>query len=138
MSRDNGIKSYRDLLVWQKGMALVKEVYWVTRAFPVEERFGLSIQMRRAAVSVPSNIAEGQARQGKKEFVQFLSHAEGSLAELDTQLTLALELGYCRQSDGQRIATMIAELQNMIAALRRSLILRLSSDERSPVLATNH
>jgi four helix bundle protein len=66
--------------------------------------------MRRAAVSVPSNIAEGQARQGKKEFVQFLSHSEGSLAELDTQLTLAVDLGYCRDSSADQSAAMIAEL----------------------------
>jgi four helix bundle protein len=123
------IKSYRDLLVWQKGMALPKQVYGMTRAFPGDERFGLTAQMRRAAVSVPSNIAEGQARRGRKEFVQFLSHAEGSLAELDTQLMLAVELGYCRPSDAQGSVATIAELQKMMASLRGKLAAR---------LATNH
>jgi len=97
-SHKSKINSYRDLLVWQKGMALGKQVYRMTEAFPDHERFGLMAQMRRAAVSLPSNIAEGQARQGRKEFIQFLSHAGGSLAELDTQLALAADLGYCGQS----------------------------------------
>ena len=85
----------RDLLVWQKGMVLAKEIYRITRAFPSEERFGLVSQMRRAAVSIPSNIAEGQARRTTNEFIQFISQAEGSVAELDTQLTLSSDLGYC-------------------------------------------
>jgi four helix bundle protein len=78
-------KSYKDLLVWQKGLRLVKMVYQLTAEFPTEERFGLISQMRRCAVSVPSNIAEGQSRRTAGEFVQFISHAEGSLAELETQ-----------------------------------------------------
>jgi four helix bundle protein len=99
-------------------MALAKQVYAMTRTFPGDERFGLTAQMRRAAVSVPSNIAEGQARRGRKEFIQFLSHAEGSLAELDTQLMLAIELGYCRASDAEGSTATVAELQKMIASLR--------------------
>jgi four helix bundle protein len=98
VSQKSAINSYRDLPVWQKGMALAKQDYRMTEEFPDHEEFGLTAQMRRAAVSVPSNIAEGQARQGRKEFVQFLSHAEGSLAELDTRLTLAADLGYCAHS----------------------------------------
>jgi len=76
-------------------MALAKDVYILTRGFPDDERFGLISQMRRAAVSIPSNIAEGQARHSTGEFVQFISHAEGSLAELDTQLRVSSELGLC-------------------------------------------
>jgi len=129
MTGNGEIKSYRDLLIWQKGMALAKQVYAMTCAFPGDERFGLTAQMRRAVVSVPSNIAEGQARRGRKEFVQFLSDAEGWLAELDTQLTLAVELGYCRPSDAQGSVATIAELQKMIASLRGKLAAR---------LATNH
>jgi four helix bundle protein len=110
-------------------MALARQIYSLTRAFPDDERFGLIVQMRRAAVSVPSNIAEGQARQGRKEFVQFLSHAEGSLAELDTQLALAVELGYCQRSEANQSAAMIVELQKMLASLRRKVTVR---------LATNH
>ena len=127
MTGNGEIKSHRDLLIWQKGMALAKQVYAMTRAFPGDERFGLTAQMRRAVVSVPSNIAEGQAGQGRKESVQCLSHAEGSLAELDTQLTLAAELGYCRPSDAQGSVATIAELQRMIASLRGKLAARLAT-----------
>ena len=73
-------RHYKELLVWQKGMALAKQVYHLTQKFPAEERYGLTSQLRRAAVSVPSNIAEGQARRSTNEFLQFLSIAEGSLA----------------------------------------------------------
>jgi four helix bundle protein len=127
MTGNGEIKSYRDLLIWQKGMGLAKQVYAMTRAFPGDERFGLNAQMRRAALSVPSHIAEGQARRGGKEFVQFLSHAEGSWAELDTQLTLAVELGYGRPSDAQGSVATIAELQKMIASLRGKLAARLAT-----------
>lgn len=82
------VKSYKDLLVWQKGIKLAKNVYQLTQAFPDAERFGLVSQMRRAAISIPCNIAEGQARHTRKEFIQFLSHSEGSVAELETQLIL--------------------------------------------------
>ena len=85
-------RGYRDLLVWQKGIAIVKHIYKITAQFPSEERFGLSAQMRQAAVSIPSNIAEGQARKSTREFVQFISNAEGSVAELDTQTVIAVEL----------------------------------------------
>ena len=114
-------KHYKELLVWQKGMSLAKSVYGLTARFPTDERFGLVSQMRRAAVSVPSNIAEGQARHGTREFLQFLSHASGSLAELETQLLLSMELEYCAKNDVEGIAGLISELQKMIAALRRTL-----------------
>ncbi|HKO35452.1 MAG TPA: four helix bundle protein [Pyrinomonadaceae bacterium] len=90
------IKSYHDLLVWQKGIALVKRIYEITRTFPDSEKFGLVSQMRRAAVSIPSNIAEGQARHTTGSFIQFIAIDEGSVAELDTQLLIAIELGYCK------------------------------------------
>jgi four helix bundle protein len=102
-------------------MLLAKSVYGLTASFPADERFGLVSQMRRAAISVPSNIAEGQARQGTREFLQFLSHASGSLAELETQLLLSLDLAYCKKGDVDEVAALIGELQKMIAALRRSL-----------------
>ena len=114
-------KHYKELLVWQKGMSLAKGVYGLTARFPTDERFGLVSQMRRAAVSVPSNIAEGQARHGTREFLQFLSHASGSLAELETQLLLSVDMKYCAQNDAESIAGLINELQKMIAALRRTL-----------------
>ena len=114
-------KHYKDLLVWQKGMILAKVVYKLTAKFPAEERYGLTSQMRRAAISVPSNIAEGQARQGTKEFLQFLSHAEGSLAELETQLLLSVELSFATQSDVDSSLKEIDELQKMTVALKRKL-----------------
>jgi len=99
----------------------VKTVYQLTGTFPAEEKFGLASQMRRAAVSVPSNIAEGQARHGRREFLQFLSHASGSLAELETQLLLAENFGYYDHDRAAGIAKNIEELQRMIAAIRRKL-----------------
>jgi four helix bundle protein len=114
-------KRYKDLLVWQKGMALAKLVYRLTGQFPREEKFGLTSQIRRASVSVPSNIAEGQARQSTKEFFQFLSHAEGSLAELETQVMLSVELGFVLDKDTKEILQNIDELQKMIVGLKRKL-----------------
>jgi four helix bundle protein len=116
------VGSYKDLLVWRKGIDLVKEIYQLTKLFPADERFGLVSQMRRAAVSIPSNIAEGQARKTTGEFVQFLSHAEGSLAELDTQLVLAEELGYAKPTQVTLAAALVAELKRMLNALRRALL----------------
>jgi four helix bundle protein len=113
---------YRDLMVWQKGMLLAKEVYRLTRAFPSDERFGLVSQMRRAAVSIPSNIAEGQARRTTSEFIQFISQAEGSVAELDTQLILSVDLGYCVVDQAAFAAEMISELKKMLNGLRRTLL----------------
>lgn len=114
-------KHYKELLVWQKGMVLARLVYKVTAKFPAEERYGLTSQMRRAAVSVPSNIAEGQARRGTSEFLQFLSIAEGSLAELDTPLSLSVELGFAQQADVEPAFKEIDELQKMLVALKRKL-----------------
>src|SRR5207244_6633447 len=91
-------QSYKDLVVWQKGISLAKVVYRLTQNLPPEEKFGLVAQMRRSAVSIPSNIAEGQARHTTGEFIQFISHAEGSVTELDTQLILCAELRLCDHS----------------------------------------
>ena len=124
MSGEKKANSYRDLAVWQKGMMLVKRIYQITRMFPADERFGLVAQMRRAAVSIPSNIAEGQARHTTGEFVEFVSHAEGSVAELDTQLTLAIELGFCTATEVGDVFDLVMELQKMLNALRRKLVTR--------------
>ncbi|MSU79315.1 MAG: four helix bundle protein [Gemmataceae bacterium] len=112
---------YRDLLVWQKGIVFAKEVYRLTRSFPADEKYGLVSQMRRAAVSVPSNIAEGQARRSTKEFIQFISIAEGSVAELDTQLVLAYEFGFCDRETATPIAGILEESRKILNALRRKL-----------------
>ena len=117
-------QGFRDLLVWQKGMALTKAIYRLSQIFPTEEKFGLVAQMRRCAVSVPSNIAEGQARHTTGEFIQFISHAEGSLAELYTQLRLAVELGFCSEAEAAMPFELIEELRKMLNALRRKLVTR--------------
>jgi four helix bundle protein len=120
----NTTRSYKDLVVWQKGIALAKLIYQLTNEFPGQERFGLIAQMRCATVSIPSNIAEGQARHTTGEFIQFLSHAEGSLAELDTQLILSLELKFCTASAANPAFELISELHRMLNALRRKLATR--------------
>ena len=119
-SDEQKARSYRDLLVWQKGIALVKEIYKITATFPADEKFGLVNQMRRAGVSLPSNIAEGQARRTTPEFIQFVAHAEGSLAELDTQV-IATELRYYGLREVQCAMDLILELRKMLNALRRRL-----------------
>jgi four helix bundle protein len=106
-------RHHEDLLVWQRGIALAKDVYRFTARLPVDERFGLAIQMRRCAASVPANIAEGAARGGAREFCRYVSIAQGSLAELDTHLVLAREL-YSVQ--------MPTDLREQIISLRRMLI----------------
>jgi len=104
-------RTHRDLDAWKEGVLLAQKVYKVTEALPDQERYGLTAQMRRAAVSVPSNIAEGAARASRKEFAQFLHHALGSLAELDTQLVLAEKLGWMGESgitaDVERVRMVI-------------------------------
>lgn len=97
-------------------------VYELTRYFPSEERFGLVSQMRRAAISIPSNIAEGQARHTTREFIQFTSHAEGSLAELETQLVLGIELGYCNRREASHAQELTSQLKRMLNTLRRKLV----------------
>lgn len=111
------VKSYRELKVWQKGIELVKQVYALTRKFPKYETFGLADQLRHSAVSVPSNIAEGQARQHTGEFRQFLHTALGSLAEVDTQIVIAFDLGYITEQEAQNIEQRVIELQKMIHSL---------------------
>jgi four helix bundle protein len=114
-------QSYRELISWQKGMLLAKLIYRLTAKFPNEEKFGLVSQMRGAAVSIPSNLAEGQARRTSGEFVQFISHAEGSTAELDTQLTLSIELEFCSAVEAAEATGLTHELRKMLNALRRSV-----------------
>ena len=114
-------RDYRDLVVWKKGMELARHVYEITKTFPEGEKFGLVSQMRRAAVSVPSIIAEGQARNTTGEFIPFLSHAVGSVSELDTQLILCVELGFSSQSKTQPARELILELRKMLTTLRKKL-----------------
>jgi four helix bundle protein len=115
------VRNHRDLLIWQKGIALVKEIYLLSQRFPRSEIYGLSNQIRRAAVSIPSNIAEGQSRQHTGEFRQFLHVALGSLAEVDTQLVIAKELSYLPQDDMINAEKLTVELRKMIHSLIKKL-----------------
>ena len=115
------MKSYRDLLVWQKAMSLVTEVYKATRSFPKEEVYALTSQIRRAAISIPSNIAEGQGRQSRKEFLQFLAVARGSLLELETQVLIAQNLGYLTPIQTKQFSDATTELGKMLNGLMNAL-----------------
>src|SRR5438309_10963406 len=115
-------ESYRDLIAWRKAMHLVREIYDATRLFPRDELYGLTSQLRRAAVSVPSNIAEGQARFSSKEFARFLSNARGSLVEIETQIEIAMNLDYLTRVQGTSLLKTTAELgrvlNGLVAAIR--------------------
>jgi four helix bundle protein len=114
-------KSYRDLIVWQKAMDLVEAIYRVTRGFPKEEQYGLTSQMRRAAVSIPSNIAEGQGQGSDKNFGRFLSIAQGSLTELETQLLIAERLNYVDTQSLQPTLSQCDEIGKMLTGLQKRL-----------------
>lgn len=115
------ICSYRDLKVWDKAMDLVAACYAITKGFPKEERYGLTSQLQRAAVSVPANIAEGRARQHRAEFLQHLSIALGSLAELETHVQIAERLGYLNSGQSEPLLSQCAEIGRMANGLRNSL-----------------
>jgi four helix bundle protein len=112
-------KPHKKLDVWRLAMDLVTAVYQVTEKFPREERYSLTDQIRRAAVSIPSNIAEGAARQTRKEFVNYLHIARGSLSELDTQLELAKRLGYLGEKTGDSLDGQVERIDKMISGLIR-------------------
>jgi four helix bundle protein len=120
-STTNGfsMNDYKELEVWQKSMDLAVKVYAITTNFPQSELYGLTSQIRRSAVSIPSNIAEGSARSGSKGFVQFLFVARGSAAELETQLLLAIRFGFL--CDSPEILKQILSIRKMLNALIRSL-----------------
>ena len=113
------MRNFRELKVWEKAHHFALDVYRQTQLFPSEERFGLTVQLRKAAVSIPSNIAEGAARNSQKEFRQFLSISQGSLAELETQLIIADKLGYCSRIEP--LLEELDEISKMIIGLAKSL-----------------
>ncbi|MEH6665228.1 MAG: four helix bundle protein [Brevundimonas sp.] len=115
------VRHYRDLIVWQRAMGWVTEVYSASRTWPSDERFGLTSQARRAAVSVPANIAEGCARRSTGEFLQFLGIARGSLAEVETLLILAARLGYLDDATCKPLLAEADEISRMLAALIAAL-----------------
>jgi four helix bundle protein len=114
-------KPHKKLNVWQEAMKVAQAIYKLTNKFPADEKFGLVSQMRRAAISIPCNIAEGAARQGKKEFKNFLSMAQGSLSELDTQLELSVLLEYLSKENIEEITGQLMRIDKMITGLIRSL-----------------
>jgi len=113
------VKDYKELEVWQKGILLVLKVYELTKVFPKEERYALTDQIKRAAVSIPSNIAEGASRNTTKEFIQFLYIARGSASELETQIIIAKKLGY--MNDEESLISDITIIRKMLNALITSL-----------------
>lgn len=115
------LNSYKDLIVWQKAMDLAEEVYLLSKRFPKEEQFAFTYQIRRAVVSVPSKIAEGKGRTSKAEYLHFLSVANGSLSEVDTQLLLAVRIGYLDQHQVTEALNLREEVSRMLAALRTKL-----------------
>ncbi|MBI1920659.1 MAG: four helix bundle protein [Geobacter sp.] len=121
------MRDHKELDVWKTGVGLVKEVYVLTREFPKEELYGLTNQLRRAAVSIPSNIAEGAARQTNKEFVQFLYIALGSVAEVETQLAIAQELQYVPM--GETLLGRVASLRKMLHGLIRHYRTKVDANE---------
>jgi four helix bundle protein len=123
------VTHFKELKVWQKAIALVTPVYRFTQVFPKEEMFGLTSQIRRSAVSVVSNIAEGAARESTKDFLRFLSMTRGSLAELETQILIALDLKYA--SDADEIFKMIDEVSRMVNGLQKALEEKLATQHSS-------
>jgi len=113
---DARIKDFKDLIVWQKSVTLAKEIYALTRHFPREEQFGLTAQLRRAAVSVSSNIAEGHSRRGR-EFAHFLSIARGSVSEVESQMLLAVELGFVTKDQIATVESISLEVRRMLSTL---------------------
>lgn len=115
------MKSYKDLTVYQKGYELTLQVYRLTQEFPKEEMYGLTSQMRRAAVSIPSNIAEGYRRGSRKEYIQFLRIAFGSCSELETQVSLAYDLKFLSDKDRNTLIDSVNGVEKMLAGLIKAL-----------------
>jgi four helix bundle protein len=123
------IKSYKDLNVWQQSLDLSVDLYQLTSSFPRAEMFGLTTQIRRAASSIPANIAEGWGREGTKEFIQFLRVAQGSCSELETHLILSERLGFSSAQDSARRFTSIENISKMLRSLIRSLQTKLGAQK---------
>lgn len=122
------ISNYKDLKVWQKARVLVKEVYMVTEGFPREDLYSLTDQIKRAVISIPSNIAEGFQRNHQKEFLQFLYHSYGSCAELETQIILAKDLGYIKEETFESLSESLLVIQKMLNSLISKCKQKLKTD----------
>jgi len=115
------IKTYRDLMVWQKSMGLVTEIYRMTKMLPKDEIYGLTAQMRRCAISIPSNIAEGYGRSSTNDYIRFLNITSGSLYELQTQIEIALNLKYMSQGDFDKLYEAGREIERMLSSLIKKI-----------------
>lgn len=121
------IRNYKDLKVWHEAMGLAEEIYNLSKKFPKDETYGLTSQIRRAVVSIASNIAEGHSRNSTREYIQFISIAIGSLAEVETQLLLAIRLGYLTENSTKTTLQNINKLERMLRSLNRTLKEKFSS-----------
>ena len=115
------VQSYQDLIVWQRGMDLTEAIYRLTETMPQTERYGLISQMQRAAVSIPANIAEGWGRQSTGDYIRFLKIAQGSAAELETELLLSIRLGLLTQEAAEQATSLLQELRKMLRSMVGSL-----------------
>lgn len=131
------VKSYKDLTIWNKGIDLVKLIYEITEKFPRKEMFGITNQMRRSALSIPSNIAEGQARNYTSEFIQFLHQSLGSLAELETQTIVSCEIGFINNQEKEKVTEKIFEIQKMAYGLLKALVHDEKISRHSPLIASH-
>ena len=127
MKMEPKILDYKDLIVWQKSMNLAEQIYSLSTNFPKTEIYGMMSQIRRAAISIPSNIAEGNGRYSDKEFLRFLSIANGSLKEIETQLHLSIRLKFVSENDVQAIFKMCDDVARLLNGLRKKISERLKS-----------
>ena len=116
------VKTFKDLVVWQEAMNLVEMIYLQTKTFPKEEMYGLTSQIRMAAVSIPANIAEGNGRKSRKEYLQFLSVANGSMTELETHILIAQRLNFLTKEKTEKIQIQLESVGRLLSALRKSLV----------------
>jgi four helix bundle protein len=128
------VRSYKDLKVWQRGTDLALDVYALSRKFPKDELYGLTSQVRRAAISIPSNIAEGSERKAHRDFLRFVRIASGSLAEVETQIYMAVRLGYITEEEYQNLQPLMAEIGRMLNGFANNLAEQLATGDR--LLAT--
>lgn len=124
------IQSYRDLVVWQKSISLVTDIYKTVGGFPSDEKYALASQMKRSAVSIPSNIAEGYGRNSTKDYIRFLRIASGSLYELQTQIQIALNLNFVSQVSFDRHGHIIVEIERMLSSLINKLVKRSGNPDK--------
>ena len=117
----NTVKTHKDLIVWQKAIDLTLDIYKTTEGFPKEERYGLTSQLRRAAVSIPSNVAEGRYRGSRKDFAHFVRIALGSSAEIETQILIAQKFGWLNEKDFLRISDLLSQVGKMLNGLVQKL-----------------